>query len=213
MEIYLDESGNLGGLRANSSAFDPYFVLAALIVRDSLSIRRCIKDIRKKKLKKKYRKTSELKFKESDDTTKRRILECIGRTNNDIGYVVVSKAHLIESHQCEMVDSQTIYSDICKRLVYKIINDYGINGSIDIIIDRSLYGTQREKFDYYLANWTGMAVPSGLKEVRVSHVDSKRCPCIQAVDFVAGAVSRKYRDGEDLYYLMIQDKIAVRVDI
>ena len=82
-----------------------------------------------------------------------------------------------------------------------------------MIIDRSLYGAQREMFDRYLADWAGMAVPHGLEEIRVSHVDSKRCPCIQAVDFVAGAISRKYRDDDDLYYQKIQHRITLRLDI
>jgi hypothetical protein len=54
MEIYLDESGNLGGIGSHASKLDPYFVLAALIVNDGLPIKRCIKGIRHKKIKKRY---------------------------------------------------------------------------------------------------------------------------------------------------------------
>ena len=39
MEIYLDESGNLGRLGARASKADPYFVIAALIGRDDLPSR------------------------------------------------------------------------------------------------------------------------------------------------------------------------------
>jgi hypothetical protein len=58
MLIYLDESGNLGGFESNTSEQNPYFVLAALIVEDDLPIKRCIKEIRRKKIKKRYRRTS-----------------------------------------------------------------------------------------------------------------------------------------------------------
>ena len=34
MKIYIDESGNLGGLGSKVSEEDPYFVLAALIARE-----------------------------------------------------------------------------------------------------------------------------------------------------------------------------------
>ena len=67
MEIYLDESGNLGQLGARASKADPYFVIAALIVKDDLPIKRCIKDIRRRKIKKKYKVRSELKFSNSDE--------------------------------------------------------------------------------------------------------------------------------------------------
>jgi hypothetical protein len=51
MEIYLDESGSLGRLGSRASKEDPYFVIAALIVRDDLPIKRCVKDIRRRKIK------------------------------------------------------------------------------------------------------------------------------------------------------------------
>lgn len=55
MEIYLDESGSLGRLGSRASKEDPYFVIATLIVRDDLPIKRCVKDIRRRKIKKKYK--------------------------------------------------------------------------------------------------------------------------------------------------------------
>ena len=90
MRVYLDESGSIvNGLVANASESVPYFVLAALVLREDLPVKRCIKNIRQKKIKKRYKKTSELKFNDSDGPIRRRILECIGRTNNDIGYALV----------------------------------------------------------------------------------------------------------------------------
>jgi hypothetical protein len=66
MQIYIDESGRIvNGLVANASKSVPYFVLAALVLREDLPIKRCIKDIRQRKIKKRYRKTSELKFHDS----------------------------------------------------------------------------------------------------------------------------------------------------
>jgi hypothetical protein len=50
-------------------------------------------------------------------------------------------------------------------------------------------------------------------EIVVTHVDSKQCPCVQAVDFVAGAISRKYRDEDDSYYLKIEQRIGIALDL
>jgi len=208
MQIYLDESGSIvNGLVVNSSGSVPYFVLAALVLREDLPIKRCIKDIRRKKIKKRYKQTSELKFNDSDDTIRRRILECIGRTNNDIGYAVLYNSKI--QHE---VEPQLIYNEICRQLAYKIANNYGVSGQVEVIIDKSLYGAQRTAFNAHMADRSGIIVPATLGEVKVTHVDSKACPCIQAVDFIAGAINRKYRDNDDLYYQKIQHKIALSLE-
>ncbi|MDD2754412.1 MAG: DUF3800 domain-containing protein [Methanothrix sp.] len=208
MQIYLDESGSIvNGLVVNSSGAVPYFVLAALVLREDLPIKRCIKDIRRKKIKKKYKQTSELKFNDSDGTIRRRILECIGRTNNDIGYAVLYNSKI--QHE---VEPQLIYNEICRQLTYKIANNYGVSGQVEVIIDKSLYGAQRTAFNAHMADRSGIIVPATLGEVKVTHVDSKACPCIQAVDFIAGAINRKYRDNDDLYYQKIQHKISLSLE-
>ena len=208
MQIYLDESGSIvNGLVVNSSGSVPYFVLAALVLREDLPIKRCIKDIRRKKIKKRYKQTSELKFNDSDDTIRRRILECIGRTNNDIGYAILDNSKI--QHE---VEPQIIYNEICRQLTYKIANNYGVSGQVEVIIDKSLYGAQRTAFNAHMADRSGIIVPATLGEVKVTHVDSKACPCIQAVDFIAGAINRKYRDNDDLYYQKIQHKIALSLE-
>jgi hypothetical protein len=61
VKIYIDESGDLGFTGRSS----PYFVIAALIVHNPLTIRRCFAKIRRNKLKKKYKKLPEFKFNNS----------------------------------------------------------------------------------------------------------------------------------------------------
>lgn len=206
MEIYLDESGNLGRLGARASKADPYFVIAALIVREDLPIERCIKDIRRRKIKKRYKVRSELKFSNSDEIIRRRILECIGRTNNDIAYALLRKYQVDEDLRDK---PQVVYNYLCKQLLYRIISKYGITGTINIIVDRSLYGVQRANFNDYVEGRIGVHIPAN---VEVTHVDSKQCPCVQAIDFVAGAISRKYRDDDDLYYQKIHHRISIALD-
>jgi hypothetical protein len=86
MKVYIDESGNLGGLGSKISEEDPYFILAALITGDDLPIKRCIREVRLT-LKKKHKVKSELKFNQSSDPSKRRILECVAKTNSNIAYI------------------------------------------------------------------------------------------------------------------------------
>ena len=201
MKVYLDESGNLGGLGSKVSEEDPYFVLAALVTREDAPIRRCIKDVRQT-LKKKYKVKSELKFNESDDPSKRRILECVAKTNSDIAYVFVRKDQAALLTFYLGVEPQVLYNDICKQLLQRVIPNYEFKGAVEIVIDRFLYGDAQDRFDNYLT--------SGLmRSINVSHLDSKQCPCLQAVDFIAGAIARKYRDNDDLYYSKIQNKITM----
>jgi hypothetical protein len=208
MQIYLDESGSIvNGLVAKASESVPYFVLAALVLREDLAIKRCVKEIRQKKIKKKYKQTSELKFHDSDDLIKRRVLECIGRTNNDIGYAILYNSKILHE-----VEPQLIYNEICRQLIYGLINNYGLSGQLEVIMDKSLYGVHRANFDAHMADRSGIMVPDSLCEIKVTHVDSKSCPYIQAVDFIAGAINRKYRDDDNCYYQKIQHKIALSLD-
>ncbi len=201
MRIYIDESGNLGGIGSKISEEDPYFVLVALVAREEIPIRRCIKDVRQT-LRKRYKVKSELKFKESDDPTKRRILKCIAETNNDISYVFLRKDQPALLTPYLGVEPQVLYNDLCKQLLQRVILSYDLKGAIEIVIDRFLYGGARAKFDSYLVD--GLS-----RDVHISHLDSKQCPCLQVADFVVGAIARKYRDNDDLFYSRIQHKITV----
>lgn len=201
MRIYIDESGNLGGLESEE---DPYFVLAALVAREEIPIRRCIKDVRQT-LRKKYKVKSELKFKESDDPSKRRILECVAKTNNDIAYIYLRKDQTALLAPYLGIEPQVLYNDICKQLLKMVIPNYEFKGAVGIVIDRFLYGEAQERFNNYLAD--GL-----MRSIKVSHLDSKQCPCLQAVDFIAGAIARRYRDNDDLYYNKIHPNITIALE-
>ena len=96
-----------------------------------------------------------------------------------------------------------LYSDLYKQLLYGVIHEYEFpQEAIEIIIDRFLYGAAQERFDNYLAD--GL-----MRSIDIAHLDSKQCPCLQAVDFIAGAVAHKYRDNDDLYYNKIKHKITM----
>ena len=83
-----------------------------------------------------------------------------------------------------------------------MILSYDLEGAIDVVIDRFLYEDARAKFDRYLL--TALE-----RDIHIFHLDSKQCPCLQAADFVVGAIARKYRDNDDLFYSRIQHKITV----
>jgi len=207
MKIYMDESGDLGfGKKAS-----PYFIMAALIVKKPLHIKRCITRVRKQKLPKKYKKISELKWHNSSATIKKRIIECLSKTENDVAYAVLRKNQVKKDLRNK---PQIVYNYVCGSLISKIISLYGVNTSVDIVVDKSLYGVKRENFDQYI---TWKALMKSNKDIEMEppnifHMDSKQDVCIQAVDFVAGAIHRAYMKGDDFYYKMLEPKISIALD-
>jgi len=49
-------------------------------------------------------------------------------------------------------------------------------------------------------------------EIEVTHVDSRQCPCVQAVDFLAGAIGRRYKYEDGRYYAMIEHRITIGLE-
>jgi hypothetical protein len=206
--IYLDESGDLGfGPRASK-----HFILGAVIARDPAQTGRCIKRVRGQKLPKKYKQIPELKFHNSSQTIKKRVLDCIARTDTDIAYVVLRKHQVYE----RLRNKQSIlYNYIVGSLLLKIITAYQIESTAKVFVDKSLYGLEKDHFDNYLT-WKA-CLGNHIEELNIDppeiiHVDSRSDRCIQVADFVAGAISHKYSTGDDHYYARIEPRISISMD-
>lgn len=83
--IYLDESGNLGFSEKSGT----YFVVASLCVNEEKIVNKCIKNARTG-LTKKYKK-NELKFSNSSDINRRRVLQCISKRDVSLPGLVLNK--------------------------------------------------------------------------------------------------------------------------
>lgn len=99
-------------------------------------------------------------------------------------------------------------------LISEILTHYQPTESVEVIIDRSLNGIQREEFDEYLLykiqNRSEMRMLSE-DQIEISHVDSQSEPCIQAVDFIAGAIHEHYWDDGGAYYPFIEDQVVTEL--
>ena len=208
MRVYIDESGDLGFSKKASS----YFIIAALIAYDHLAIQRCFARIRRNKLKKRYRELPELKFNNSSVVIKRRILSCIASSDVAIAYSVLRKEqvypHLRDKHQI-------IYNFLTGSIIAHIIQRFPIDGEVRITVDRTLSGIQREAFDQYIIHKTferNISDTLSTIPIVIEHIDSKREPCIQAADFIAGALHHYYREGDDTMYRLIKNRIKIEFD-
>ncbi len=200
--IYLDESGDLGfGEKA-----DKYFTLAAIIAREPIQVERCIKRTREQKLPKKYKEIPELKFHNSSQTIRERVLKCLAKTDNDVAYVILRKDQVYPY----LRDERTIlYNYITGILLSKIIKSYRLEGSVDLIIDKSLYNKQRDNFDNYLTRKASELVVT----LNLAHSDSIQDRGVQAVDYVAGGINYTYCQEDNRYYKIIEDKVSILIDL
>ena len=208
MKIFIDESGDLGFTEKSSE----FFVVAALIVHDHLPIHRCFKKIRQNKLKKKFKDIPEFKFHNSAKEIKSRVLRCIAKSDVDIAYCVFRKnqayPHLRDKHTI-------VYDYLIGSLVSRIIQKNLVSGDVEIVVDKSLNGIQRELFDQYLVYKTFERNHDSRFEppvITINHVDSCTDPCIQAVDFIAGALHYYYRTNDDTYHQIIGERIQLADD-
>jgi len=208
VKIYVDESGDLGfGPRASH-----YFVLAALIVRDEQTIRRCFKKIRQRKLKKSLRDVPEFKYNNTKGLIKDRILQCIADCDLDIAYAVLRKDQVYGRLRDRQ---QIVYNYLTGSLISRIVSQYAFEGCIYVCMDKSMYNLQRDHFDDYLAYRmfdNGVSCATPLDHLVVEHVDSRVEPCIQAADFAAGAVHQRYRENDETYYSIIEPRTTIALD-
>jgi hypothetical protein len=208
VNIYIDESGDIG----SGSRSSDYFVIAAMVVRDPLCVKRCFSRIRRSKLKKKWKKIPEFKFNNTGNILKRRILDCLANCDLDIAYSVLRKRQLYPNLRDK---PQIMYNYLTGSLIAKIIGHYRVNDEVVVLVDKSLRGIQRENFDQYVVykafeQYSGEGV--GNINFVVKHCDSKNEPCIQAADFFAGAVHRGYREGDFSCYELIERRIILEYD-
>ena len=183
-----------------------------MIPHNELQIKRCFKKIRQNKLKKKMRELPELKYNNTNHEIKRRILQCIADSDVDIAYAVLRKDQVYPHLRNQ---NHIVYNYLTGSLISKIITHYNRDEPINVIIDKSLYGFHREHFNEYLLYKmmeSGQNITICEDLVSIDHVDSKHNPSIQAVDFIAGAIHRKYREDDGEYYRIISNKTIIELD-
>ena len=205
--IYIDESGDLGFSEKSSK----HFVIAALITEDHLSIQKCITKVRKERLPKKYKKISELKYHNSSPIIRRRILECISKTDVQIAYVVLRKYQVYDKLRNKQ---NVLYNFLCGSLIYKIFQRYDLSARTEIVVDRSLTKINRDAFNDYVAHralYNNNNV-FDIDNLEINHVNSTQDKCVQVVDFVAGSIARKYNNKDISLYTIIDGNIEIALD-
>jgi hypothetical protein len=193
--IYLDESGNLGFTEKSGE----YFIVAGLCVNNEKEANKCIKNV-KTELAKKY-KQNELKFSNSADINRRRVLKCISRRDVSISCLILKKEWVPIEHR---IKPPLIHRHMIGQLLHHTLKDR-IDTRINIVIDKCINGNEIPGFNEYMNRKISTTM-------RIDHVSSDGNNGIQAVDFIAGAIHRKYRNDDDSFYEIIENKIDITVN-
>lgn len=192
--IYLDESGDLGSNQTSSK----YIVIALLITKTPSHIERCIKKVRQRTLKKKLKELPEIKFSRSDDFIREKTLKCLVRSQLDIAYIVLDKNRV---NPARHNNKQEIYNFITGYLMCCL--KFENTARLKLIVDKRISKkVLRADFDDYIKQKTAF-------EVDITHENSMYNQCLQATDFIAGAVFQKYEFEDSRFYNIIKDRINI----
>jgi hypothetical protein len=186
---YVDESGTPSPVDGSR-----YFTVAVLMPATprviELHIRRARRSL--------HRRTplSELKAAQSDPIVIRRLLEAIGGEPCEICAIVVDKQG-VEKHQAE-----TVYQLAIARAIVRAVERHS---HLHVCLDKR-YTNPEQRLALEQRIREALAhVPDQV--VIVEQADSTAIPGLQAVDFVAWAIRRKY-EGKGEWAELIQDRIV-----
>lgn len=189
----LDEAGRLPGATR-------YFVVAILVTRDPVSLRKIIRRVRLKMGKaeaRKRRNIPELKWRDAGQRTRERVLETLARADVEVFLFVLDKEGR------KVTDTPGNYARIVGELLRLCVPRYG---RLALIVDKHFaLAWQRSLFDEAIRDLLGVG-----ENLMITHVDSETDPFVQLADFVAGSTYDKYARGTHTNDLFA-DRIAVEL--
>lgn len=195
LSIFIDESGDLGrhGTR--------YFSIVALATRDALALSRVMKRLRERRMKKRLERLPEIKANNSPDFVRKFVLERIAGLDCSISVVAIPKSNV---RRDLFEDKDRLYNYLCGLLFEHITLNHDV---VDITIDKKHSNRLlREDFNEYIKG--KIREKKVALKVEIRHLESHACNELQAVDFVAWAMNRKFSHDDSSYYDMIVAKIA-----
>jgi len=207
--VYVDEAGDLG------LAGSKHFIVAFLVTRSYDDVTRI--QTKSKRLLKRInqklrprRKISEFKFSQDSHNTKIRYFSLLQQQTLDIGYMAVNKAGVKSELKEEPV---RFYNYVVVGILVRNLLEKYSPTFITVRIDKSMTRTVRNELNIYfgakvdfLTNQIGRrTIPYDIK-----HIDSLEDPCIQAVDYLAGAAFHKFEHNDSSYYNMMSPKVKFK---
>lgn len=201
VEVYLDESGDLGSSFGSSK----YIVVAALATNEPHELRRIVRAARGR-LRARDRRMVELKFNKSPDRLRRLLLADVAGTSSMVAWCGLEKSGMLHVSKLDRerllhVMSGSVVSEIARRTHAR---------SMSVMVDRRwTKEKQRAEFNRcierdVLIHHGGYFPPA----VEISHFDSMACEGLQVVDFVVGAVFKSLERADGSYLGIVSRNVV-----
>lgn len=201
MNIYVDESGNLG-------VKDRYFVIAMC---------RCDKPKRIKNFVSRFcarnnlpeLKAAELPFSDKETLIQRLKIDSVRNITHldySISYIVLDKKQIRNSKLFN--DKNVLYNYLFSFLIKKTLQD--TKEDVHILFDNHTTKVKSiNSLEDYLKikAWTEWNFQNNLV---VQYIDSKNSKCVQIADLIANSIYRKYNRGNSDLYDMLEIKQSVK---
>ena len=200
IEVYLDESGDLGFSKRSSQ----YLVIAATIAPGKVNFDRIVKKANGK-LKIEGKCQAEVKFNNSDDHIRHHYLEKYSQTGCQVVWCAVNKENV---HPDLQFKKDKLYNYLCGKTMAKVFSSVHTK-KFNVILDRRSGGrAQRNDIDRYLAGiLTSDHMGAFPPDLVISHFDSCNNAGLRVHDFVVGSVFQHIERGNDAYYDRIKDNV------
>ena len=195
--MFLDESGELGFNKKGSTKF---FTITLLVcgAKQEQNLQRVIKKVRQRILKKKLKKTPEIKWNNSNERIKQMVFKRLSKIDFEIFTIILDKSKVYDYLKNKKHKLYNYLSNL-------IINECSVDGKFDLIVDRSKNKRSlRDDFNDYIRYKLVGKCPN----LSISHEDSKSNGALQVLDFISGAIFNKYEFEVLDYYNTIKNKIT-----
>ncbi len=208
MEIYLDESGDMG-FDFKQKRPSRHFVITVLACSQKLAkdrLKRAISRTLKNKVNRKARNIKhELKGSETTLKTKLYFFRHVEKLEGWALYtIVLDKEALLKA-----TDKKPVPRNLYNRLARILLEEVGYEPNVcdvKIVVDRSKNSREVTEFNRYVANHLSSMLPVDAK-LTIEHQKSLEDPCLQAVDLFAWGIFRKYESGDTQWYEAYCDRI------
>lgn len=194
--IFLDESGELGFKKKESSKF---FTLTLLVcdMRAEIELQRVIKKIRQRILKKKLKQSPEIKWNNSSEIVRGKVFSKLSNIDFEVFTIILEKSKVYEYLRGK---KHKLYNYLSQL----IIAECSLSEKIELVVDKSkTKRSLRDDFDNYIR----FNLKNKCSNLDIKHEDSKSNGGLQTLDFVSGAIFSKYEFNNLEYYDKIKDKI------
>ena len=198
MNIFLDESGDLGFSQGSSK----YFTIAFAVVKNPVIFARCVREI---KIKYNIPRRVELK----GSTTRLSVKEDLLNKLNDLDigiYSITVKKKNIESRLQK--DTNILYNYMVGLLLVDCILSQPTGTKVSVNVDRRVISiTSGFKFNEYLKYKIWYENRRQDIDLEIKHLYSHMKHAIQGIDVICNSIFKKYNSNNSILYNVIKNKI------